>query len=436
MTTVLIEILIIILLILLNGTLAMSEIAIVAARKVRLQQAAIEGSPGAKVALDIANQPGRFLSTVQIGITLVGILAGAFGGATIAEELETFLNSTGIGFLSEYRQVISVGVVVIVITFMSLIFGELAPKQIGLNNSERIATAVAPVMRLISRLTSPIVNLLTFTTNMVLRVVGVQHSADLGYTEEEIKLLIEQGAEGGIFEPEEGEIVEQVFRLADRSIVAQMTPRTEIVWLEIDDPIQVIQEKLANIRYSYYPVARGGIDQILGVVQVNDLLSQCLSQKSINLQEIIFQPLFLPESTTILETLKRFREHRLEIAVIIDEFGGIQGLTTITDILEAVAGDFPDAFDAADPEIIIREDGTYLLDGRLDIDEFKGLFNIGELPGEKEKHYQTLGGFVMTYLGRIPSAGEFFEWEQLRLEIVDMDGLRVDKIWVSPKEPY
>lgn len=435
MTTIAIEILILFLLVLLNGVLAMSEIAIVAAQKIRLQQKAVSGSPGAQAALEIANQPGRFLSTIQIGITLVGILAGAFGGATLAEELETFFMQTRIPILSEFSQAISVGLIVIVITYISLIFGELAPKQIGLNSPERIATAVAPTMRLVSRLTSPVVNLLTFSTSLVLRVLGVRQTTDPGFTEEEIKLLIEQGAEGGIFEPEESEIVEQVFRLADRPIVAQMTPRTEIVWLDFDDSIEVIQEKLSTIRYSYYPVAKGGIDNILGVVQVNDLLAQSLMGKPFNLEEIMFQPLFLPDGMTILDTLKRFRENRIEIAVIIDEFGGIRGLATITDILEAVAGDFPDDFDAADPDIIIREDGTYLLDGRLDIDEFKDLFNLANLPGEEENYYQTLGGFVMSFLGRIPSAGDYFEWESYRLEIVDMDGLRVDKILVTPGTP-
>jgi putative hemolysin len=432
MTSITFEILIIFVLILLNGVLAMSEIAVVSARKVRLQQRAADGNAGAQIALEIANQPSHFLSTVQIGITLVGILAGAFGGATIAEKLGAFLGRTQVPLLSEYSQAISVGVVVIVITYLSLIVGELAPKQIGLNNPEKIAATVAPTMRTISRLTSPLVRLLSFSTSVVLRLLGVRPSTDPEVTEEEIKLLIEQGTQGGIFEAEEEQMVEQVFRLADRPIVAQMTPRTEIVWLDLEDPVEAIQAMLAAARYSYYPVARGSVDNLLGVVQAKDLLAQCVVGKSLHLGEKILQPLILPESMTILETLKRFRESRTHIAFIIDEFGGIQGLTTITDILEAIAGDFPDAIDAADPEIIAREDGTYLLDGMLDIDEFKGLFHLAALPGEAENHYQTLGGFVMTFLGRIPSAGDHFEWENLRIEIVDMDGLRVDKVLVTP----
>ena len=432
MTTIIFEILIIFLLIQLNGVLAMSEIAVISARKVRLQHRAAEGDAGAQAALEIANQPSHFLSTVQIGITLVGILTGAFSGATIAEELEAYLGHTQIPLLSAYSEVISVSVVVIVITFLSLIVGELAPKQIGLNNPERIASIVAPIMRTISRLTSPLVHLLSFSTSLVLRLIGVRRTTDPEVTEDEIKLLIEQATAGGIFYPEEEEMVEQVFRLADRPIVAQMTPRTEIVWLDLENPIEAIRETLTAARYSYYPVGRGGVDNLLGVVHAKDLLAQCVSGKSLNIEEKIIQPQYLPEGMTILETLKRFRESRTQIAFIIDEFGGIQGLTTITNILEAIAGDFPDAIDAAEQEIVVRKDGSYLLNGMLDIDEFKDLFRIAALPGEEGNSYQTLGGFVMMFLGRIPSAGDYFEWENLRIEIVDMDGLRVDKVLVTP----
>ena len=427
------EILVILFLILINGFLAMSEIAIVSARKIRLQQRAIDGYAGAQAALEIANQPGLLLSTIQIGITLVGILAGAISGATVATELEALLSQTQIPILSAYSEVISVGRVVIVITYLSLILGELAPKHIGLNNPEKIAAAIAPMMLKISRLTLPLVHLLSFSTRLILRVLGVQPSTEPEITEEEIKLLIEQGMKGGIFAPEEEEIVQQVFRLADRPIVAQMTPRTEIIWLDVEDPLEAIQTTLTTTHYSSYPVARGDVDHLLGIVRARDILAQCLAGKTLNLEEVIYQPLFLPENLTILESLERFRESHIHIAIVIDEFGGIQGLTTITDILEAIAGDFPDKIDAADPHIVPRMDGTYLLDGMLDIDEFKDLFDLATLPGEEENYFQTLGGFVITFLGSIPSAGDFFEWENLRLEIVDMDGLRVDKILVTPK---
>jgi len=275
--------------------------------------------------------------------------------------------------------------------------------------------------------------LLTAQVWLALRLLGFRPSSEPEVTEEEIKLLIERGTEGGVFEPQEEEMVEQVFRLADRPIVTQMTPRTEIVWLDLEAPLETIRASLASARFSYYPVARGGVDNLLGVVQVKDLLAQCMSDQPLNLEQKIIQPQYLPESMTILETLNRFRESHSQIGFVIDEFGGIQGLTTITDILEAIAGDFPDAIDATDPEIIAREDGTYLLDGMLDIDEFKALFSLDTLPGEKENYYQTLGGFVMTFLGRVPSAGDGFDCQNLRLEVVDMDGLRVDKVLASPK---
>lgn len=433
MNTIPLEIVAIILLILLNGVLAMSEIAVVSARKIRLQQRAEAGNAGAQAALDLAMNPSHFLSTVQIGITLIGILAGAFGGATIAEELENFFTTLSIPWLSLYSEAVSVGLVVLVITFLSLILGELAPKQIGLNDPEGIAARIAPIMRALSGLTSPVVRLLSSSTNLVLRLLGIRPTSEPEVTEEEIKLLIEQGAEGGIFEPEEEEMVAQVFRLADRPIVAQMTPRTEIVWLDLEAPFESIRATLVSARHTYYPVAHGGVDNLLGVVQAKDLLAQCVEGKPLNLEEKILQPLFLPESMTILDALKRFRECRSQIAFIIDEFGGIQGLSTITDILEAIAGDFPDAIDANDPEIIVRDDGTYLIDGMIDVDEFKDLFDLTTLPGEEENYYQTLGGFVMTFLGRIPSAGDQFECQNLRLEVMDMDGLRVDKVLVTPK---
>lgn len=433
MNSVFIEIVVIFLMILLNGILAMSEIAVVSARKIRLQQRAAAGIAGAHAALDLAMNPSNFLSTVQIGITLISILTGAFGGATIAEELEVFFSTLPIPWLSMYSEAISVSLVVLIITFLSLILGELAPKQIGLNDPEGIAARIAPLMQGLSRLTAPVVLLISSASNLVLRLAGIRQSSEPEVTEEEIKLLIEQGTQGGIFEPEEEELVVQVFRLADRPIIAQMTPRTEIVWIDLEDPVEAIQATLAAARYSYYPVARGGVDNLLGVVQAKDLLAQCVGGKPLNVAEKISEPLFLPESMTILDALMRFRESRSQIALVIDEFGGIQGLSTITDILEAIAGDFPDAMDVSGPEIVAREDGTYLIDGKLDIDEFKNLFDLSTLPGEEENHFQTLGGFVMTFLGRIPSAGDAFEYQNLHVEVMDMDNLRVDKVLVTLK---
>jgi putative hemolysin len=433
MSTVIIEIIVIFILILLNGFLSMSEISVVSARKIRLQKRASENDAGAQAALNLATSPNQFLSTIQIGITLIGILAGAFGGATISKQLEGFFSALPFLWLSNYSQVISVSLVVITITFLTLILGELAPKQIGLNNPEGIAARIAPSMQVFTRLATPIVNLFGFSTNLVLRLLGIHPSSEPEVTEQEIKLLIKQGTEEGIFKPEEEEIVDSVFRLADRPVVAQMTPRIDMVWLDLDDPIEAIRDILLSARYSYYPVAHGSVDNLLGVVQAKDLLAQCIDGKPINLEEKLLKPLFLLEKMTILDALNRFQESHSQIAFIIDEFGGIQGMTTTTDLLEAIAGDFPDAIYALDPEIISRDDGTTLIDGMLDIDDFKNLFDLTALPGEEEKLFQTLGGFVMTFLGRIPSTGDAFEYQRLRLEVVDMDGLRVDKVLVTPK---
>jgi len=410
----------------------MSEIAVVSARKVRLQQRAKDGSRGAQTALELANDPNRFLSAVQIGITLIGILAGAFGGATIAEELEAYFSSLPFEWLNNNSEAISVGLVVLAITYLSLVLGELTPKRIGLNDPEGIASKLAPIMQMLTRLTSPLVNLLSSSSNQVLRLLGIKPSAEAGFTEEEIKLLIEHGTESGIFEPEEGEMVEQVFRLADRPITTQMTPRTEVVWLDLNDPVEDILATLKETRFTYYPVARDNMDKLVGVVDAKDLLAQCVEQKNLNLEQKIIQPLFFPKSMTILDALRQFRESHYHVAFIIDEYGGIHGMATITDILEAIAGDFPDALDMSDLEIVAREDGSFLLDGLLHIDELKELFQLDMLPGEGENQYQTLGGFMMTFMGRVPKAGDYFEWQNVRLEVVDMDGLRIDKVLASP----
>lgn len=432
MSVIFVEILVILLLILLNGFLSMSEIAVVSSRKVRLQQRAKADVAGARSALELATKPNQFLSAVQIGITLIGVLAGAFGGATIAEELEGYLSALPIQWLAAYSEAISVSLVVLVVTFLTLILGELAPKQIGLNNPEGIAARIAPPMQVFSRLTAPVVHFLIFSSNLVLRLLRIRPSAEPEITEEEIKLLIKKATEGGIFEPKEEDILEQVLRLADRLVTTEMTPRTEIIWLDLEDPLEEVKSILVDACHSYYPVGRGDLDRILGVVQAKDLLAQTIQGNPFNLEEKLLQPLFIPESMNILDTLERFRECHTQIAIIIDEFGGVQGLTTISDILEAISGDFPGAFYVSEPEVIAREDGTYLLDGMLDIDEFKSLFELDALPGEEENHYQTLGGFVMTFLQRIPTTGEEFEYENLHFEVVDMDNFRIDKVLVNP----
>jgi putative hemolysin len=431
MSPVSLEIIIIFLLILANGLFAMSEIAIISARRLRLQQEAEAGSRGAQAALELTDAPSRFLSTVQIGITLVGVFTGAFGGATLARELSAFF--ARFEWLAPYSEAAGVGVVVIAITYFTLVIGELAPKRIALSQAERIATLVAPMMRMLARITAPAVRLLSFSTDMVVRLLGISPEAAQNVTEEEVKLMIEQGTQVGVFEPIEEEMVEKVFRLSDRTVSALITPRTEILWLDANDDPDAIIQQIISSHHSRFPVAQGSLDNLLGVVLAKDLLAQALAGEEIDLRTVLQPGLFVPEGMPALKVLDRFREARSQLALVIDEYGVLQGLVTINNILEAIVGDLPEGEEQPDPEIVRRKDGTFLLDGMLPLDTFKQLFQLSSLPYEDIQAHQTLGGFVMASLGRIPSTGDTFEWQGLDFEVVDMDGYRVDKVLVEMK---
>jgi putative hemolysin len=430
MFTVVFEILFILVLILTNGVLAMSEIAMVSARKARLQQRANQGDETARVALELANQPSSFLSTVQIGITLVGILAGALGGATLAEEMASWIGQ--IGPLAPYSDAIAVAVVVVMITYLSLVLGELAPKRIALENAEGVASAVAIPMLWLSRLTAPVVHLLSASTNLVVRILGIHPSAEPPVTEEEIRVLLDIGTRAGVFEEEEQDLVEGVFQMADRRLESVMTPRSDIVWLDLDEEPDHTRRKMIATRHTRFPVARGGLDHVVGIVHAKDLLARSLDGRSLDLETAMVEPLFVPENMSALNMLERFREAQAQIAIVIDEFGGVQGLVTSFDILEGIAGDIPIFGEPVEQEVIQREDGTWLVDGGLPIDEFKEIFDLKELPDESIDRYQTLAGLVLSVIGRIPVSGDHFETAGLRFEVVDMDGFRVDKVLVEP----
>jgi putative hemolysin len=433
MSPALLEILLIVLLIIANGVFAMSEIAVVSARKVRLQQRAEAGDARARVALELANAPERFLSTVQIGITLIGILAGAFGGATIAETLAAEIGR--VPMLAPYSEAISLSIVVLMITYLSLVIGELAPKQLALNNAEGIASAIARPMLALSRVASPLVRLLGVSTRFVLRVLRVRASSEPPVTEEEINIMIEQGTSMGVFERTEQEMVKRVFRLADQRVITYMTPRTEIIWLDLDDSPEDIRHKVTIGGHSRFPVAHGSLDQVVGLVYAKDLLAQSLAGQSIDLQSVLRPALFVPESVPAMAMLERFKQAHVHSALVLDEYGGLQGMTTINDILEAIVGDIPLMDELFRPEVVRREDGSWLIDGLLSIDEFKEVVQIDELPHEEEGGYRTVGGLVMATLGRVPVTGDHFDWKGLRLEVVDMDGHRVDKVLVAPASP-
>jgi putative hemolysin len=423
------EILIILLLIIVNGVFAMSGMAVVAARKSRLEDRADKGSARAKAALELAGAPNRFLSTVQVGITSIGILAGAFGGRTIADRMAAYLNT--IPAVEPYSDAIGVTVVVVAIAYFALIIGELAPKRLALRYPESIAAAMAHPMNVLTTISSPIVHLLNISTDAVLRVFGRHHVQEPSVTEEEIKTLVEKGTEAGIFEESEQNMVEAVFSLGDRSARSLMTPRTQIVWLDANAPDDQVRAKIKESGYSRFPVASGGLDHVTGIVQAKDLLAHYLAGQSVDLQPVLQEPLFVPRTVSALHVLDLFKQSGKHIALVVDEYGGIEGLLTHHDILEAIAGEIAIGEKSKDPKAVQRHDGSWLLDGMLAVEEFKEIFHLEDLPGEKKDAYQTLGGFLFTQMGRVPSVAERFEWSGLRFEIVDMDGKRIDKVLVT-----
>ncbi|MBC1223174.1 HlyC/CorC family transporter [Nostoc sp. UCD121] len=431
MSSITFEILIILVLIIANGVFSMSEMAIVSARKVRLQQLANQGDAKAMAALKLAESPNHFLSTVQVGISLIGILTGAFGGATIANRLAVYVKL--VPFLAPYSEPISFGVVVLIITYLSLIVGELVPKRLALNNPERIASTVAIPMRALSAIASPMVYLLSASTDLILRVLGITASTEPQVTEEEIKILIEQGTEAGTFEEAEQDMVERVFRLGDRPVSYLMTPRPDIVWLDLDDSAEENRQKMVDSAYSRYPVCQGGLDNVLGVIPVTDLLARSFRGEPLDLTIGLRQPVFVPESTRGLKVLELFKQTITHMALVVDEYGVIQGLVTLNDIMSEIVGDVPSTDGQDQPQAVQREDGSWLLDGMLPVEEFLELFGMEEWESEERGSYQTLGGFVITHLGRIPAAADHFEWQSMRIEVMDMDGNRVDKVLVVPK---
>ncbi len=408
----------------------MSEMAVVSARKVRLQQWANEGDAKARAALELANAPNQFLSTIQIGITLIGILTGAFGGATIAQAFAALLSQ--IPWLAPYSRVIGLGFVVLVITYLSLIIGELVPKRVALNNPERIAATVAAPMRALSAIAAPVVHLLSSSTDVVLRLMGIVPSAEPHVTEEEIKVLIEQGTEAGTFEAAEQDMVQRVFRLGDRRVSGLMTPRLEIVWLDLEDSPEENRQKMTTSVHSRFPVCQGSLDNVLGIVQVKELLARMLADQPLDLTASLQTPLFVPEGMLALKVLELFKQSGTHTALVIDEYGVTQGLVTLNDILEAIVGDIPSFDELAEPQAIQREDGSWLLDGMMPVEEFLKLFEMKETSETQEGNYQTLGGLMITHLGRIPTSTDHFEWSGLRFEVMDMDGNRVDKVLVMP----
>jgi putative hemolysin len=425
------ELLLVSVLIVLNGVFVMSEMAIVSARKVRLQALADRGDRRAGVALDLSMAPDRFLPTVQVGITLMAILSGARGESAIsrllAPPLERWLPV-------QYSEPIASVLAIAIITYLTIVIAELVPKQIALNSPEKIASVVARPIDLLARLSTPLIFALSRSTNFVVKLFGIKRSERPDVTEEEIKVMIEQGTETGMFEESEQDMVEGVLSLGDLKIGALMTPRPDITWIDIDDQIGITRQKIIDSDYSRLPVCEGELDRVLGVVHVADLLSQTLKGEEINLTASLSQPLFIPESTRGLKVLEQFKKFGTHIAMVVDEYGVIQGLVTMHDLFEEIFGDITDFNEEPEePQIIQRDDGSWLLDGMLSIEELLEQFSIPESAIDRG-NYHTLGGFAIMQLGKIPISGEHFEWRKLRFEIVDMDGKRVDKVLVKMSE--
>ncbi len=422
MSDISLELLIIFLLILLNGVFSLSEMAIVSARKARLQQRVNEGDSRSKVALALSESPNDFLSTVQVGITLIGIMAGAFGGATMSRSLGELFSS--IPILAPYAESLSLGIVILFITLLSLVVGELVPKRLALQNPEQIASIVAGPMLLISRIFSPLVNFLTAVTDLILRLFGVKQNDEPPVTEEELQVLLDQGTQAGVFQEVEHDMVEGVFRLHDRRVFSLMTPRSEIVWLDLNDTHDEIKQVIAESPYSQFPVCEDSLDAVKGTIKARDLLLESLHGEALRLQ-LNLQPItFIPETAHASRALEIFKSGQAEMLIVVDEFGSVQGLLTISDILEEIVGEIEDG----EPQATQRQDGSWLLDGMIEIEDFKEIFNIRYMPDEDE--YETLGGFLMTQLGRVPMTADRVEWNGLHFEIMDMDGNRVDKVLV------
>jgi putative hemolysin len=424
------EIVLVLLLLVVNGVFAMSEIAVVSSRKARLQQRAEAGDPGARRALELAENPNRFLSTVQVGITMVGVLAGAFGGATIAAPFAEYLR--GYAAVAPYAEAVALGLVVLAITYLSLIVGELVPKRIGLNHPERIAAAVAGPMNVLSRVSSPLVTLLTVSTELVLRLLRIRRAVEPPVTEAEIAMLMEQGTQAGVFEEAEQDIVERVFWLGDQRVASLMTPRRKVVWLDADAPPEANREIMSRHRFSRFLVCEETLDRVVGMVEVKDLWARSLAGEPVHdLRAVLHRPLFVPESTRALRVLELFRESGTHLALVVDEYGGIEGLVTLNDVLEEIVGELASAGAPTDPGVVRRDDGSWLVDGAVQMEEFREALGLPERREEDREEFRTVAGFVLTHLGRVPSAGDRFDAGGLQVEVVDMDGHRVDKVLVT-----
>jgi len=432
MRVVLTDIGIIFLLLLMNGFFAMAELAVVSVRRGRLRQLAEEEhSAGARRALALAEDPSAFLSIVQIGVTLNSILTGAYSGATLAEPLGVLLN--GIEGVAPYGETLAFGLTVVGVSYFSLIIGELVPKRIGLSYAETIAVRVSGFMNILARLAAPLVWVLRLSTDLMLKLLGLDNPTASAVTEEEIRDMIAEGTQTGVFKQAEKEMIEGVMRLADRSVRTIMTPRIDMVWLGIEDSIEENIRIMRESGYSRFPVGRGDLDEVLGIVYAKDLLNAAMRGEKLDIQATMRPALIVPDTTSVLRLLDQFRQASQHIAIMVDEYGSVEGLVSVTDVLEAIIGILPDIGQDKDDAPVHRADGSWLIDGMTPIDEVGTLLSVKNMRDGGE--YHTLAGFIIDGLGRLPVSGDVLEWNGLRFEIVDMDGRRVDKVIIHPAAP-
>jgi len=419
-------------LILLNGFFSMSEMAVVSSRKARLQRLSDDGSPGAQSALELHTEPSSFLSAIQVGITSIGILSGAIGETVLADPLAAWL--AHIPLIERYARGIALTIVVVGLTYFSVVIGELVPKRLALLAPEGIASLIARPMIWFAGSVRPLVWLFTASSGLLLRLAGARRKDEPPVTDEEINVLMEQGAEAGVFHESEQEIVSNVLRLDEQRIAAIMTHRNDIYLIDLAEPEEETRRRIAECPYTRIVVCREGLDHIIGLLRTADLLKAALSGAPLNVEAHLRPPLYVPEGVTTTRLLESFRKARAQCALIVDEYGELEGLVTLTDVLTSIVGELPSSDIVEEQDVVAREDGSWLMDGSVPIERFKSVLEIGEdLPGEEE--FNTLGGFVMHALGRVPAVADHFEWNDWRLEVVDMDRKRVDKVLVARAAP-
>jgi len=427
------DILIILALILVNGLFAMSEIAVVSSKRIRLQKLADHGSRGAKAAIELSDSPSRFLSTIQVGITLIGIFNGAFGEASLVAQLIPKLEQ--LPLIAEFTREVALFIVVVGITFSSLILGELLPKRIAMQYPETVASLIAAPMQWLSKIMGPFVKILTITTEALLRLMGLHHAKNNAVTEEEITGMLKEGTEAGLFEKTEHDIVSRALRLDDQRVVALMTPRMDIDFINIEEPLEHNLAKIAASPYSRFPVCKGDLSNVIGIIHGGHLFDQAIKQQSLkqlDIAAVVKPPLFIPETLSAMQLLETFKKNRAELALIINEYGEIEGIVTSNDVLGALVGDVTAIDNNEEADSVQREDGSWLIDGGVSFDRFREIMSSNvKFPEETTGSYHTLAGFVLTQFGYIPKSSEHFEWQGFRFEVVDLDKNRIDRLLVT-----